>query len=121
VQLEVLLWNQHAAIGVPVIHVPLAARYIVVAHPSEFGHVAPATQAVTAAEPVVAATEYPTAPIKQSGAAVVPPVMAQLAILVMHCPASNVDPVAQVVHVKAEHAVPARVPAVQRPAVQLAV
>jgi len=84
VQLEVELWNQHPGIGVPVIHVPLEARYMVVGHPSEFGQVAPETQAVKVADPVDEATLYPIAPIKQSGEAVVPPVTAQLAILVIH-------------------------------------
>jgi len=59
VQLDVLLWNQHAAIGVPVIHVPFEAVYIVVAHPCELMQVAPETQAVTAADPVDEATLYP--------------------------------------------------------------
>jgi len=102
-------------------HVPLAARYIVAGHPREFGQVAPETQAVTVADPVAEATEYPRAPIKQSGAAVVPPVLAQLAILVIHCPLSKVDPEEHVVHVKAVHVEEADAPAVQRPAVQLVV
>jgi len=57
---------------------------MVVGHPSEFGQVAPETQAVKVADPVDEATLYPIAPIKQSGEAVVPPVTAQLAILVIH-------------------------------------
>jgi len=59
VQLDVLLWNQHEAIGVPVIHVPFEAVYIVARHPCEFGHVDPETQAVTVADPVDEATVYP--------------------------------------------------------------
>jgi len=40
-------------------HVPFEAKYIVVAHPCEFGQVEPETQAVTVADPVAEATVYP--------------------------------------------------------------
>jgi len=66
-----------------VTHVPFEAKYIVAGHPAEFGQRASDVQATGTAVPAVA-TVYPTAPHKQSGAAVVPPVTKQLAILVTH-------------------------------------
>jgi len=53
------LWNQHPAIGVPVIQVPFEAKYIVVAQPYELMQAAPVTQAVVVAEPAAAATLKP--------------------------------------------------------------
>jgi len=97
-----------------VTHVPFAAKYMVAGHPTEFGQVAREVQATGTAVPAVA-TVYPRAPHKQSGVVGVPPVKAQLVILVTQAPETKVDPEAHNVHVNVEAvgAVPVYVPAEQ--------
>jgi len=83
--------------AVPVIHDPFVAKYIVAGHPTEFGQRAPDVQATGTAVPAVA-TVYPRAPHKHNGEVGVPPVVAQLAMLVTQAPETNVDPEAHNVH-----------------------